>query len=249
MSDSPRSRRIGVTRRLPRPDRVRPRPTPPESRWYRRFDWNRVATIAGVVLGIGTLAFAGIATYYQAEVSADQLTQSKEDAAEKAKSQAERIALWVEYNSLGEPVVRVMNRSSDPVTRVVIVVGVRRADNSTKPYKVFYLPVPSLRPCSILPVELNNVRYRQAEGGKVYTFPATDGPYQVRADAVDFVDSHGRVWFRTSEQLQPRRSEPLSKFGRLIQQRAREHRDGDTVLGFRTEPTPNSAGQCESPTS
>ncbi|NUV61714.1 hypothetical protein [Streptomyces sp. CAI-85] len=238
-----------MARRLPRPDRVRPRPAPPESRWYRRFDWNRVAAIAGVALGIGTLAFTGIATYYQAEVSADQLAQSKEDAADKAKSQAERIALWVEYNSLGEPVVRVMNRSPDPVTSVVISVGIRKAKNDDKEYKAFYLPVPSLRPCSILPVELNNVRYRQTGVKKSYTFPAAEGPYQVRADAVDFVDSHGQVWFRTSEALQPRESEPLSKFGRLLQQVAREHADGDAVLGFQAEPTPSSAGQCESTTS
>lgn len=231
-----------MAQRLPRPDRIRTRPAPPETRWYRRFDWNRAATIVGVVLGIATLAFTGVATYYQAKVSADQLSQSKEDAADKAKSQAERIALWVEYNSLGEPVVRVMNRSPDPVTSVVIIMGVR--NNDAAEFRVFYLPIPSLRPCSILPVELSNVRYRQLNGEKVYTFPAAGGPYEVRADAVDFVDSHGQVWFRTSEELQPKASDPLLKFGRIVKQESRRITDRPAVLGFQREPSPSSAGQC-----
>ncbi|MFI2300155.1 hypothetical protein ACH5AL_15130 [Actinacidiphila glaucinigra] len=67
-----------------------------------------------MIAGISTLLFTGIATYYGARVSADQLEQSREDAEQKTREQATRISFWSE-NRKDQHLVHLVNRSPDPL--------------------------------------------------------------------------------------------------------------------------------------
>ncbi|MET9461466.1 hypothetical protein ABZY05_41580 [Streptomyces canus] len=74
----------------------------------------------GVVAAIGGLIFSGIATYYGALVSADQLDQTREAARSAAREQANHISFWTEDEE-GEAVTfHVQNRSPDPVPSIYL---------------------------------------------------------------------------------------------------------------------------------
>ncbi|MFF8618909.1 hypothetical protein [Streptomyces sp. NPDC015350] len=72
-----------------------------------------------VIGGVGGLIFTGIATYYGARVSANQLQQSKEDSAKESRAQATTFSYWVEGR--GEDwTLHIQNRSADPIPSALV---------------------------------------------------------------------------------------------------------------------------------
>lgn len=173
--------RLARQRPAPAHARGRERVEPPQRSWWHRVDWTKAAAIVGIGLGIGTLAFTGVATYYQARVAADQLAQSREKAEEDAKSQAARVALWVEDGASPESEVRVMNRSADPVMNVTVGVS-------------FSHEVPTTAD-----VRYDPVNYRV---GRSMEF-RDDIEWRAEARAVLFTDAKGSGWSRTPGKLVP----------------------------------------------
>lgn len=89
--------------------------------------------------------FTGVATYYGALVSRDQLEQSRDEIQREARDQASRVSYWTEFrHGTDKPVKRlhVMNRSPDPVTEVQSLLWTRPNDGRT------VLELPTLAPCS-----------------------------------------------------------------------------------------------------
>ncbi|WP_371621501.1 hypothetical protein OG245_00245 [Streptomyces sp. NBC_01116] len=72
--------------------------------------------------GIGTLMFTGVATYYGAMVSRNQLEQSREDAESKRLDQASRVGTWVEYAPDGGIRLHLANPTPDPVLSIEMVI-------------------------------------------------------------------------------------------------------------------------------
>ncbi|MDT0574466.1 hypothetical protein RM704_44630, partial [Streptomyces sp. DSM 3412] len=88
----------------------------------------------GVVAGIGTLMFTGVATYYGAMVSRDQLGQSREDAERKRLDQASRVGTWVEYAADGGVQLHLANPTPDPVLSVEMVIEATIDDKDDDEY-------------------------------------------------------------------------------------------------------------------
>lgn len=89
--------------------------------------------------------FTGVATYYGALVSRDQLEQSRDEVRREARDQASRVSYWTEFARVtGTPVKRlhVMNRSADAVTEVQSLLWTLPNDMRT------VLELPTLAPCS-----------------------------------------------------------------------------------------------------
>lgn len=115
----------------------------------------------GVVAGMGTLLFTGIATYYGARVSQDQLQQSQEDANREARDQAAHLAFWI-GDEANQPIVgggtvssvHVMNRSPDPVSEVTVAYYVDVYEQNDKEQVIriqrgyYFAELRSMPPCS-----------------------------------------------------------------------------------------------------
>ncbi|MFJ8085474.1 hypothetical protein ACIQ6Y_33460 [Streptomyces sp. NPDC096205] len=215
-----RHARIRLARQRPGPDSVHTRrrrtePTTSTSAW-RRVDWARGATVVGVVAGIGTLLFTGIATYYGAMVSRDQLAQSREDAEKRDRAQAARITTWVDYGEDGGIRLHLMNRSPDPVSYVDMYFDAKVGDwNHTKLAVSYSLSLPSVPPCSDLALDPDDWMYRIPEGRA--TFPDShrvplrreDGwrpqptPDSIEVYYLTFADREGTTWQRDHGDLEP----------------------------------------------
>lgn len=179
-------------------------------------DWTRVATVVGVVAGIGTLLFTGVATFYGAMVSRDQLTQSREDAEKSDREQASRVSTWVDYGKDGGIQLHLMNRSPDPVAYVEMYFDAKVGDwNHTKLDVAYALNLPSVPPCSELVLAPDDWMYRIPKG-KSY-FPEShraplrpeDGwkpqptPDMIEVQYLTFADRQGTTWQRDHGDLEP----------------------------------------------
>ncbi|WP_328980682.1 hypothetical protein [Streptomyces canus] len=93
------------------------------------------------------MVFTGIATYYDAATASDQLDQAREDARSQSREQAEHVWYWTERRGpmLTDGYIHVVNRSADPVSGVVVGLGV-----IDLPDVVLNLPVLDLGPCTEL---------------------------------------------------------------------------------------------------
>ncbi|MFC8257470.1 hypothetical protein ACFUNF_07455 [Streptomyces sp. NPDC057291] len=211
LAQGQRRARIRLARQRPHPTRVRRLEVEPdpslaggqgESRsapsdgqegasWWRRIDWTKAATAVGVVLGIGTLAFTGIATYYQARVANDALEKSRDDAEKDAKSQASRITLWQVSESPTTGMIHIQNRSPDPVVNPWLYIA---GSDNRKPLPTFgaQLQIPVLPPCSHLTFPLESVAKRL---GNAKGTPKV-GPIYWNVAAIKFSDVEGRNWYR-----------------------------------------------------
>ncbi|MFJ6392416.1 hypothetical protein ACIQJT_32995 [Streptomyces sp. NPDC091972] len=180
-------------------------------RGLQRIPWVNIATMITVIIGIGSLAFTGIATYYGAEVSKDQLDQSREDADRETRNQAMRVTYWVDAASK-HPGVHLMNRSPDPVSRVSLAFT---ASLSAEQGLVFPIWLSELPPCSELVIYKESMRYQDRvswDRARWYSPVAADvgGPkfmssQKLPASAlitgvsfVSFADRDGQDWKRES---------------------------------------------------
>ncbi|MFE5894780.1 hypothetical protein ACFQ6E_38405 [Streptomyces sp. NPDC056462] len=152
--------RLRLARQRPGPDRVRsreqaqqsePQETDPSLSWLRRIKWIHVGAVLGALVGLVGLIFTGVATYYQAAVTNDQLHQSREQAQQAKRSQAMRVFYWVDEAADGHLRLHLGNSSPDPVTGVNVsfgaAVGLTTAVYSDL-YVSYELHIPYLPPCS-----------------------------------------------------------------------------------------------------
>lgn len=161
--------------------------------WYKHVKgWTAVATAAGVIIGILTLLFTGVTTFFQARVSSDQLQQSQEDARRAERAQASRVTFWTDEDAEGVQRLHLKNGSVDPVSDVTLaframdemfVVGIRRS------YALYVATFPGLAPCSELVIDK----------GKLTGEPPPDS--ELVAAGVEFTDTNGTEWLRTPTAL------------------------------------------------
>jgi hypothetical protein len=194
-------------------------------RGWRCIDWAKWGTIAGILVGAVGLLLTGVATFYDARVSALQLGQSRDDAEADARRQAARVASWGDL----ELRVHVVNRSPEPVSDVEVrfragyfqdapdgIIAVREA---------FRLTVPYLPPCSELVVSPDQL---------------LDGAAFVPLD-VTFTDSVGVKWVRMKAALE-RAGSPE---GRIATERLeKEYGAGTAMDALDSKPTIKKAEPC-----
>ncbi|MGW8688025.1 hypothetical protein ACWGNN_44865 [Streptomyces sp. NPDC055817] len=166
--------------------------------------------------GVGGLVFTGIATYYGALVSADQLEQSREDSAKESRAQAVTFSDWDEGRK-ADWTVHVQNRSPDPVpwAQVTIYVAVEVQPSSPDRKAVvqlvqYGLETTRLAPCTTLvysPKQLGRVISKKEdldEGGAVVRKVVLVAGVQYAV----FADRDGKIWKRTDQTLKPLKGDP-----------------------------------------
>jgi hypothetical protein len=168
--------------------------------WWRQIPWIAIGTVLTVVAGIGTLGFTGVATYYDARVAADALDQSREDAADKERSQAVLVSAWVEGSSLSSMSLHVINRSPDPVSFVSIRVSISYRSKGVR-YDYLSWSETSLPPCT----------ERVYRGRQLATPQVGEVGPALQLGSILFVDRHGDGWERTWDSLR-RLPEPFQGF-------------------------------------
>ncbi|MEV2210946.1 hypothetical protein AB0H86_05490 [Streptomyces sp. NPDC050997] len=147
------------------------------------------------------MAFTGVATYYGARVSQDQLDQSIEDSEREARSQATQVSFWFEGQGTENLVLHVMNRSPDPVgaSQMRFQLRIFSADESEPDTmasaQIILDPLP---PCSLQTIEPGQLRTRSADGERAKLprriMYVTDRYFAFR-------DRNGRGWGRLDDRL------------------------------------------------
>lgn len=196
-------------------------PQPTQTRnWLQRVGWARVGAFVTVLIGALGLLLTGIATYYGALVSRDQLEQAQEEAVHQVRSQASRIALWVEWHdSPHVDALHVMNRSPDPIYAVTVSFWVDSEDR----YNHHQVVLTSMPPCS--EITLRGDELRTPNGVKLP--PGTLG-----TDArMQFADRGGVTWERR-------------ELGRLIQVNGNNNAYFPSGTTRVLAPTPTRASSC-----
>lgn len=175
--------------------------------WWKRFDWAKIATIVGVVLGVASIGFTAIATYYQARTSEDALTQSTENAEREGRAQASRIMVWQVYGDFGAGVIYMQNRSPDAVVNPwLYVTGAGVTGIRTKGLELMVRVLP---PCTRLSFPLSSFRDQLAD----FKDSQADTKFtQWNVEGIRFNDSEGRRWYRDERGPVPYVASPLSKF-------------------------------------
>lgn len=198
-SSGDRQTRVRLARRRPNPRRVR-RQASGVQVGRRSIPWVHIGTAVGATAAIGGLVFTGIATYYSAKVASDQLQQSRKDAEQGARSQAERVSFYTDSTGRSRE-IHVVNRSPDPVYATELLIQVWAAKSIESPDPVVLLdyrwgPV-DIGPCSELVYN---------KGGWVHTGNVADrrpqGPPTIAY--LRFMDRSGKLWERTPTSLSPR---------------------------------------------
>ncbi|MFJ9098661.1 hypothetical protein ACIRJM_09250 [Streptomyces sp. NPDC102405] len=192
--------RVRLARQRPTPARIRERrPIPATQGWLSRVPWTQVGTIAGVVAAIGSLLFTAIATYYGAVVSADQLTQSRDDAEREERAQATRVSFWVEQPPMTAYVnFHIANRSPDPITKSSMSGPLTywRDDRSSHQEEAV-LEIGDLAPCTeIVYKGLDLVLWTVNYGPDMNVNSLSWDPQEMT-----FTDSDGLSWRRDKESL------------------------------------------------
>ncbi|WP_330355505.1 hypothetical protein [Streptomyces chartreusis] len=187
-----------LARQRTRLDRVRARRGRPQ-RWWQKVPWISIGTVVTVIIGIGSLAFTGVATYYGAQVSKDQLEQSREESEREARSQATKVSFWFEGQGTKDPVLHVLNRSPDPVTHptVAFVADIFATKDTPDTLALGNINLDVLPPCSLLTVRSQQLRTRaMGESAKMPdTYLWLSQTYMI------FVDRDGRSWGRIDGKL------------------------------------------------
>jgi hypothetical protein len=165
-------------------------PASTPSRW-RRIPWVAVGAVLTVVAGIGSVIFTGVATYYSARVSADQLDQSREDSKSAQEEQASRVTVWVDEQ--GEiPRYHIANRSLQSVYAPMVMGEAhlirdlkRRGRTSIDSFGI-YVDGP-IQPCTEIEFEPKDPHFSRVNAGT----PGLSLTYS------GFMDAKGRPWVRS----------------------------------------------------
>jgi hypothetical protein len=221
--------------------------------WWRRIPWIAIGTATTVVIGIASLAFTGVATYYDAEVSKDQLDQSREDAKRETRSQAMRVTYWADTASKNSS-VHVMNRSPDPVSRVSLAFT---AQLNAKQNVLFPIWLGDLPPCSELVIHSESMFHQRNTPWDRKTWyrpvvqninnPDLPSPRKLPTDIwgisvrmVSYEDRDGEAWKREYGALS---LDNPSAIGSLVSEA-----EPSDWIGIATQVQKKSAPLCEDPT-
>ncbi|MEU9780931.1 hypothetical protein AB0H92_08180 [Streptomyces phaeochromogenes] len=172
----------------------------------RRIDWGQLSTAAGVFLGAAGLALTGVATYYGARVSDDQLEQSREDAAREEQAQARQISSWVTRQD-GSEQIHVLNRSLDavnwPQLAFVVTRSITPDSNELKSSSVLYVSaqVGTLSPCTELIISRSSVKLLKRGRLGLDSGEAKQVNRLIQVRAIMFMDNAGRYWVRNYRML------------------------------------------------
>ncbi|MFF4507583.1 hypothetical protein [Streptomyces sp. NPDC001401] len=161
-----------------------------------------MGTVLTVVAGIGSLAFTGVATYYGALASQDQLEQSREDSEREARSQAMQVSFWFEGAGTARPVLHVMNRSPDPVNGAVVRFQLRifaKEESQHDTMASVAIRFDALPPCSLQTIETGQLRIRTHSQNEPSKLPSR--PMYVTEPFLAFGDRDGRIWARFNGRL------------------------------------------------
>ncbi|MFF8633528.1 hypothetical protein ACF052_04830 [Streptomyces pilosus] len=183
-------------------------------RWWRRIPWLTIATVLTAIIGIASLAFTGVATYFGALVARDQLNQSKEEADQQDRWQAVRVTYWVDQTSARRS-VHVMNRSPDPVSQVQLGITLQLPDDRGIVVPVW---VGQLPPCTELVIYQDTLQYRKNTPWNETTWhflggdgqpnqpafePIPDDAHWLAVSLFMFSDRAGHTWRRSNGLLEP----------------------------------------------
>ncbi|MFC8093384.1 hypothetical protein [Streptomyces sp. NPDC057301] len=156
------------------------------------------ATALAAVAAIGGLWAQAVTTYWSQQTAKDQLQQSRQEGEKAERAQAETVSAWIE----GSPrfwQVHVLNRSSDPVPRILVgLTGTVQFGDSVQASAVFEVSTSRLAPCTELifsPDQLSD-RWMPRGGGEMRTIDGGAAFVDFIA-ATTFVDRDGRSWVRT----------------------------------------------------
>lgn len=172
--------------------------------WWRRVRWTAWGAVLASVAAIGSLLFNGISTYYQAEVSEQQLQQAEEAARLKSRDQALLVSHWVDSDKGGSPRFHVINRSKDPIFEVsVAFIGAVRdyPAGVAWPTALFFYVEEGLGPCTELIFEVKSLRFEEAGQWKQLPDLSLTGV------GISFKDRSGKAWLRRAHLLT--RHDPL----------------------------------------
>lgn len=193
-SQEHRRGRVRLAQRRPAPARVRVRV---RAAVLRGLPWATIGTVIGAGVAIGGLIFTGVATYYSAVVSRQQLDQVKEDRQQQGRAQASRITTWADPRGGGT--LHMANRSSDPVSDATLTMDVTtNPENWGVKIEMDFGVLP---PCSDLAIRSKELDL----GGEVETGdgkrPMTLWETIWRPASLTFRDAEGKAWIRTSQSL------------------------------------------------
>lgn len=189
-----RRARVRLAQQRPAPIRVRARS---RATAFRSLPWTTVGTAIGAIAAIGGLVFTGVATYYSAVVSRQQLDQVREDNALRERDQATRVSFWTETMPHDEgyestTTVHVVNRSADPVSDIHLEFIVLDGGANG------VLDISNVPPCSEVGYAASAINGDGRDGktvtmSKLWWAPST----------LTFTDRAGKLWVRSSTSLKP----------------------------------------------
>jgi hypothetical protein len=172
-----------------------------------------------------TLLFTGVATYFGALVSQDQLQQSREVTDQSAREKAERISYWADSPTGGAQRLHVMNRSPDPVGPAWVLfdwIAWKNVDTPEMSVE-YFVYLQSIAPCSELIFAQDVLRYRNPGKPKIVqpslARTGRQDPKEwkklprsaiasVEVGEAYFLDRSGVAWRRSREGLQATEGEP-----------------------------------------
>lgn len=161
-----------------------------------RIDWAKLGTVVAVVAGIGTLLFSGVATYYQALVSRDQLEPSREGIQRDERDQASRVSFWEDLDGKSPEKfeLHLMNRSPDPVSNLEIILDIW-SENIGKQSKENYISINDLNLalCTEVVFTERNLKYRTRGRWR----PVERASWVL----IGFIDRDGAEWLRAPKHL------------------------------------------------
>lgn len=215
-----RHARLRLARQRPAPDavRARVRAEEPSPAWWRRVPWIGIGTVLTAIGAVGGLIFTGIATYYGALISADQLQQSREDSGKESRAHAAAVSYWAEGRE-ADWTLHLQNRSPDPVpwARVAIIVSADTELSLKDPHAAsdivqYALVTTRLAPCTELiysPKQLDKVIYvRSSRPGRPEKTTVRKVLQLTAVEYAIFSDRDGKVWKRTDRALEPWSGDP-----------------------------------------
>jgi hypothetical protein len=123
------------------------------------------------------------------------------------------VTFWVEHPAGRRENVKlhILNRSPDPVSRVQVVLRVFRGPEGEEE-QLWVLPLANLGPCAETMYRAPNMRLEQIPRNDIKSldeWPKLSDQNFWRVESMYFVDSSGRGWIRTAEDLDERSSPPV----------------------------------------